>query len=54
MAEFVYEAIDNKGKKVRGNVVAENEILAISQLKSKGYYVIELNEKNILRASCLP
>lgn len=48
MAEFVYEAIDNKGKKVKGNVVAENEILAITQLKAKGYYVIELNEKNVL------
>lgn len=48
MAEFFYEAIDNKGKKIRGNIIAEDELLAISQLKLKGYYVIEIKEKNIL------
>jgi len=48
MANYVYEAIDSKGKKIKGKVVAEDEQDAIRQLKDKNLYVVEINEDNIL------
>ncbi|GFR36626.1 type II secretion system F family protein [Thermobrachium celere] len=48
MANYVYEAIDSKGKKIKGKVVAEDEQDAVRQLKDKNLYVVEINQDNLL------
>ncbi|CCJ33095.1 type II secretion system F family protein [Caloramator australicus] len=47
MAEFFYEAINSRGKRIKGNVIANDLETALSQLKSKGYYIIDIGEKNL-------
>jgi type IV pilus assembly protein PilC len=42
MARFVYQAIDRKGKRHRGKIEASNYERAISQLKEKELFVVEL------------
>lgn len=48
MTNYVYEAIDLSGKKLKGKIVAEDEQDAIRQLKDKNLYVVEINQDNIL------
>ncbi|QCX32672.1 type II secretion system F family protein [Caloramator sp. E03] len=48
MANYVYEAIDDRGKNIKGNISADNTEDAIRQLKEKKLYIISLNENNLL------
>ncbi|KRQ88078.1 Type II secretion system protein F [Caloramator mitchellensis] len=49
MAEFVYEAINKNGKKVKGNVVAPDVQSALRQLKEKELYIVSIDEKSLLQ-----
>ena len=48
MAEFVYNAIDKKGKEKKGNIEAENKQRALEKLRQEGLIPIELKEANAL------
>lgn len=48
MADYVYEAIDDKGKNIKGYISANDTEDAIRQLKEKKLYIISLNENNLL------
>lgn len=43
--EFVYEAKNKSGDKIKGSVEAENKSVIARQLRDKGYYITEINEK---------
>lgn len=48
MAEFVYVALDQKGKEKKGSLEAENRERAYAKLKNDGMILLELNEANAL------
>ncbi|MBZ4664295.1 MAG: type secretion system family protein [Caloramator sp.] len=48
MANYVYEAIDVNGKKIKGKIVAEDKQDAQRQLKDKNLYIMDINEDNVL------
>lgn len=48
MANYVYEAIDVNGKKIKGKIVAEDRQDAQRQLKDKNLYIVDINEDNVL------
>jgi type IV pilus assembly protein PilC len=43
--EFVYEAKNKSGDKVKGSIEAENKSVIARQLRDKGYYITEISEK---------
>lgn len=43
--EFVYEAKNKSGDKIKGSIEAENKSVIARQLRDKGYYITEINEK---------
>ncbi|MCX7884418.1 MAG: type II secretion system F family protein [Caloramator sp.] len=48
MANYVYEAIDEKGKKINGNVLADDMQDALRQIKDRNLYILKINENNVL------
>lgn len=49
MAEFVYSAMDDKGKKFQGVILADDVQTALSQLRAKNIFVVEIKEKSALQ-----
>ena len=47
MAEFTYVAMNEAGKRVKGNVLAENETLALEKLRLQDLYPTKLVPANI-------
>lgn len=43
--EFVYEAKNKSGEKVKGSIEAENKSVIARQLREKGYFITEIKEK---------
>jgi len=49
MAEFIYKAIDNKGKVYKGTIIANDLDSALNILKNKRVYVLDIQEKGLLQ-----
>lgn len=49
MAEFIYKAIDNKGKVYKGTIIADDLDSALNILKNKNVYVLDIQEKGLLQ-----
>ncbi len=47
MAEFTYTAMNEAGKQVKGNIIAENETIALEKLKLQELYPVKLTTANI-------
>lgn len=45
MPEFRYKAVNEKGREIKGKIIAYSQDDVISQLKEQGVYLIEINEK---------
>ncbi|MDI6829614.1 MAG: type II secretion system F family protein, partial [Armatimonadota bacterium] len=45
MPTFVYTAVDNTGKSVKGKIEADNNQQALSKLQEQRYHVLNLSEK---------
>ena len=45
MENFIYKAIDQSGKKIDGQVAADDDRSASRQLRQRGYRVLELSSK---------
>ncbi len=43
--EFVYEAKNKSGEKVKGSIEAENKSVIARQLREKGYFITQIKEK---------
>ncbi len=50
MPKFVYEAVTALGKKVKGNIEADDSSKAVAKLTSTGHTVISLKEANIFNS----
>lgn len=48
MANYMYEAIDDKGKKINGNIAADDIQDALRQIKDKNLYILKIDENNVL------
>lgn len=48
MANYMYEAIDNKGKRIKGNIAAEDMQDALRQIKERNLYILKIDENNVL------
>lgn len=48
MAVWGYVAIDKSGKEIKGSKDADNQDLALRDLKNQGLIVLELTEQNML------
>jgi type IV pilus assembly protein PilC len=45
MPEFRFRAIDEKGREVKGKAVVNTSVELLEELKEKGYYILEVTEK---------
>ncbi|SKA82177.1 type IV pilus assembly protein PilC [Caloramator quimbayensis] len=48
MANYTYEAIDDKGKRIKANIAADDLQDALRQIKEKNLYVLKIDENNVL------
>ena len=44
--EFVYKARNKSGDKIKGKIEAENKSVIAQQLREKGYFITEIDEKS--------
>ena len=50
MPKFVYEAVTALGKKVKGNIEADDSSKAVAKLTATGHTVVSLKEASLLNA----